>query len=137
MYDCIVTSPPYGNRMADNFKASKPDSMRRSYVGDLGRNVSTGSCCCSHFGKGYEEQISSILDAVIDNITFTRFVLNVSNFIRQFKEVEVVEWYKSYFKQKGFKVLFEEKVVTRRQKGVGANTHLRVPAEHIIVFEKT
>lgn len=136
MYDCIVTSPPYGNRMADNFNAGKPDSMRRRYVGDLGRNVSNGSCCCSHFGKGYEKQMSEILDSVISNIDFTRFVLNISNFIRQFKEVNVLGWYISYFEQKGFKIIFEEKVVTRRQKGVGANTNLRVPTEHILVFER-
>src|SRR3990167_2945345 len=43
-YDCIVTSPPYGNRMADNFKAGKPDSMRRRYVGDLGRQIGRASC---------------------------------------------------------------------------------------------
>jgi len=136
IYDCIVTSPPYGNRMADNFKAGKPDSMRRRYVGDLGRNVTQGSVCCKHFGKGYEEEMVLILDAVINNIVFDRFVLNVSNFIRNFKEVDVVAWYKYYFISKGFTLTAEEKVVTRRQKGVGANTDLRVPSENILIFDK-
>jgi len=136
VYDCIVTSPPYGNRMADNFKAGNPDSMRKMYVGDLGRQVSKGSVCCKHFGRGYEEEMVSILDAVIENVVFTRFILNISNFIRQFKEINVVSWYKNYFRTKSFVLIAEEKVVTRRQKGVGANTHLRVPSEYILVFEK-
>ena len=136
LYDCIVTSPPYGNRMADNFKARKPDSMRRGYVGDLGRQVSAGSVCCKHFGKGYEEEMASILDAIMDKVVFERFILNVSNFIRQFKEVNVVSWYKDYFINRGLKLTAEEKVITRRQKGVGANTHLRAPEEYVLVFDK-
>lgn len=136
IYDCIVTSPPYGNRMADNFKAGKPDSMRGRYVGDLGRNVSHGSVCCKHFGKGYEEEIELILDTVISNIIFDRFVLNISNFIRNFKEVEVVSWYKNYFLLKRFSLIAEEKVVTPRHRGVGANTNLRVSSEVVLVFEK-
>ena len=135
-YDCIVTSPPYGNRMADNFKAGKPDSRRKRYVGDLGRQVSKGSVCCKHFGKGYEEEMTLILDAVISNIVFDRFILNISNFIRNFKEVDVVSWYKQYFMTKSFVLVAEEKVVTRRQKGVGANTHLRVPSESILIFDR-
>lgn len=135
-YDCIVTSPPYGNRMADNFKPSKPDSMRMRYVGDLGRQVSNGSVCCKHFGKGYEDEMVVIYDAIIDNVEFKRFVLNVSNFIRQFKEVDVVSWYKNFFESRGIRLITEEKVVTRRQKGVGANAHLRVPHENVLVFDK-
>jgi len=134
-YDCIVTSPPYGNRMADNFKAGKPDSMRRSYVGDLGRNVSDGSVCCKHFGKGYEEMIESIYDSILFKISFDLFILNVSNFIRQFKEVNVIDWYKNYFKKRDFILLYEDAVNTRRQKGVGANTQLRVSHEVVMVFK--
>ena len=134
-YDCIVTSPPYGNRMADNFKAGKPDSMRRGYVGDLGRNVSDGSVCCKHFGKGYEEMIESIYDSILFKISFDLFILNVSNFIRQFKEVNVIGWYKNYFKKRDFILLYEDAVNTRRQKGVGANTQLRVSHEVVMVFK--
>lgn len=136
IYDCIVTSPPYGNRMADNFKPSKPDSMRRRYVGDLGRNVSKGSVCCLHFGRGYEEEITVIFDAVIKNVCFKRFILNVSNFIRRYQEVDVIGWYKAYFNSRGFLLVNEQKIITRRQKGVGANTSLRVLTESVLVFDK-
>lgn len=136
IYDCIVTSPPYGNRMADNFKASKPDRRRRIYVGDLGRNVSKGSVCCKHFGRGYEEEISLIFDEVIKNVQFERFILNVSNFIRRFQEVDVIGWYKKYFSDRGFIIVNESKIHTRRQKGVGANTNLRCLTESILVFDR-
>lgn len=135
-YDCIVTSPPYGNRMADNFKAFKPDSMRRRYAGDLGRNPSIGSVACKHWGRGYQEMMIEIYDNIIVNVKFDRFILNVSNFIRDFKEIDVIGFYIEYFKSKGFCVLAHEKVITRRQKGVGANTNLRVLTESIIVFER-
>ena len=58
--DCIVTSPPYGNRMADNFKAGSkggksPTSMRKGYAGDLGRTPTNGSVCCLHFDRVYRD----------------------------------------------------------------------------------
>lgn len=135
-YDCIVTSPPYGNRMADNFKAGKPDSMRRRYAGDLGRNPSEGSVACKHFGKGYEDMMIQIYDSLLRNVKFDLFILNVSDFIRQFKRVDVCGFYVSYFESRGFHLLSREEVKTRRQKGVGANTHLRVESESVMVFSK-
>jgi hypothetical protein len=135
-YDCIVTSPPYGNRMADNFKPSKPDSMRRRYAGDLGRNPSAGSVCCSHFGRGYEFQMLEILSCVLKNIQHSRIVWNTSNFIRNFVEVDVFSFYNKLFISSGYSMVAHEKIETKRQKGVGANTHLRVKYEDIAVYDK-
>jgi hypothetical protein len=134
--DCIITSPPYGNRMADNFKPSKPSSMRKLYAGDLGRTPSNGSVCCKHFNRGYEEIIKEIYDNVIKNVQHDLFILNVSNFIRKFKEVDVISWYLNYFKENGYYLKYRYDIVTRRQRGVGANAHLRVPTEFIGVFSK-
>lgn len=135
-YDCIVTSPPYGNRMADNFKAGKPDSMRRRYAGDLGREPSEGSVACKHFGKGYEDMMINIYDSILLNVKFELFILNVSDFIRQFKRVDVCGFYIGYFESRGFHLLNREEVKTRRQKGVGANAHLRVESESVMVFSR-
>lgn len=134
-WDCIVTSPPYGNRMADNFKAGKPDSMRRRYAGDLGRTPSEGSTCCLHFGRGYEELMKEIVVAFTINIEHKRIVWNTSNFIRQFKEVDVLSFYKELFIDLGYILVAHEQVETKRQKGVGANTHLRVKYEDITVWD--
>lgn len=135
-YDCIVTSPPYGNRMADNFKASKPDSMGRRYAGDLGRTPSEGSCCCKHFDRGYNELITEIFISLFNNVKFDLFILNVSNFIRNFKEVRIDEFFLKLFTDNKFDLIAHERVKTRRQKGVGANTNLRVECEDIFVFKK-
>ena len=138
--DCIVTSPPYGNRMADNFKiganggTSEP-SMRKMYAGNLGRTPSQGSVCCLHFDKGYQDKVISIYDSVIANCSFNRFVLNVSDFIRQFQVVDVQRFYENYFKEKGFRLIYKIPVKTKRQKGVGQNTELRVDHEVVMVFE--
>jgi len=138
--DCIVTSPPYGNRMADNFHAGanggkSTTSMKNRYAGDLGRNPSEGSTCCLHFGHGYEEVITDIYESVFNNCKFNRFVLNVSNFIRNYQEVEVCDFYEKLFYSNGFVLVAKEWVKTRRHKGNGANTKLRVPHEMVMVFE--
>lgn len=135
-YDVIVCSPPYGNRMADNFKPKNPDSMRNRYAGDLGRTPSEGSTCCLHFGRGYEEAMVEILLSMVNNIKHKRIVWNTSNFIRQFKEVDIFNWYFSLFRQWGYSLIYHEKVVTKRLRGVGANCHLRVPYEDIAVYEQ-
>ena len=135
-FDCIVTSPPYGNRMADNFKPSKPDSKRSFYAGDLGRTPSKGSTSCSHFGDKYTKEMADIYENVFKNVEFDLFILNVSNFIRQFKEVDVIAWYKEFFLFRDFVLIAEEKVRTKRQKGVGTNTLLRVETESVLVFRR-
>lgn len=134
-FDCIVTSPPYGNRMADNFKASNL-TRRKMYVGDLGRNVSNGSVCCFHYGDKYQKAMIEIYDSILQNCQFQRFILNISNFIRQFKEVNVSDFFVAYFLGKRFNLTAHERVITRRQKGVGANTALRIPYENIFVFQR-
>ena len=78
--------------------------------------------CCLHFDKGYQEAITSIYDSVIANCTFKRFVLNVSDFIRQFKVVDVQGFYEDYFKKNGFRLITKNAVKTKRQKGVGSRT---------------
>ncbi len=135
-FNVIVTSPPYGNRLADNFKPSQHDSKRRMYAGDLGRAPSNGSTCCSHFGRGYESQMIDIISRAIKNIIHDRIVWNTSNFIRDFKEVDIFSFYKRVFESLGYKIVARERVSTKRHRGVGANTHLRVEYEDIVAWER-
>ena len=53
-FDAVVTSPCFGNRMADSFKA-KDDSKRHTYHHYLGRTPSEGSSAVMQWGKGYKE----------------------------------------------------------------------------------
>lgn len=139
--DCIVTSPPYGNRMADHFNAGakggkSPSSMKHRYAGDLGRNPSEGSVACLHFDKGYQEAITTIYDEVIKNCCFSRFILNVSDFIRNFETVNVTGFFEDYFQKRNFKMAEKIPVETRRQRGVGKNANLRVSHEVVFVFDR-
>lgn len=49
--DAIVTSPTYGNRLADSHQASDPE-RRRSYTHDLGRDLTTGNSGGMHWRNG-------------------------------------------------------------------------------------
>ena len=48
--DAIVTSPTYGNRMADNHNA-KDGSVRRSYTHDLGRQLTQDNSGAMQWGS--------------------------------------------------------------------------------------
>ena len=135
-YNVIVTSPPYGNRMADNFKPSKPDSRRKMYASDLGRTLSKGSVCCLHFYKKYEFSMTEIVSNFTKNIEHKRIVWNTSNFIRNFKEIDIFLFYNELFVSFRYQMIAHEQVVTKRQRGVGVNTNLRVPFEDVAVYEK-
>ena len=52
-FDCIVVSPPYGNRDSDRTGEWWDNCDRKTYAGALGRNVSEGSLC-TPFGTKYK-----------------------------------------------------------------------------------
>ena len=56
-----MTSPPYGNRMADCFRTMTPKSMKGRYAGDLGRPMSAAAL---HFGPAYKDLMSKIYGAL-------------------------------------------------------------------------
>jgi hypothetical protein len=64
-----------------------------------------------------------------------RFVLNVSNFIKDGEIVNVAGWHRWTLRQIGFELLERHVVSTRRFKH-GANRDLRVPHEFIYVLRK-
>jgi len=66
-----------------------------------------------------------------------RVILNVSDFIRLYKRVSVCRWYKRLFDQE-LGLVFRKTipVKTKRLRSVGANAHLRVPHEVVMIFDK-
>ena len=90
----VVTSPTYGNRLADHHNA-KDGSRRISYTHTLGRTLTPGNSGAMHWGKDYRllhrlswEEVARVLS--IGGL----FVLNVSNHIRKGEEVPVVQWHR-------------------------------------------
>lgn len=55
-FDAIVTSPTYGNRLADSHNASDPE-RRRSYTHDLGRDLSAENSGAMHWRNGTQGSI--------------------------------------------------------------------------------
>ncbi len=134
----VVTSPPYGNRMADAFRSeSRPESMKGRYAGELGRRLTGGSLASLGFGPAYE----STAEAVFANIfrqmhKGQHFLLNVSNFIRKGEEVDVAKYYAALFNKYGFVCVGSREVKTPRARGFGANSNARAPFEVLLLWRK-
>lgn len=133
----VVTSPPYGNRMADCFKTKNPGSMKGRYAGDLGRRLSKGSAASLPFGQRYKELMSVIYKELFLQMKSGQiFILNVSNFIRSNQEVNVIGFYMVLFASYGFTLDSFQSVVTPRDRGRGANAKNRVKHEVVMKWRK-
>lgn len=134
-FDAIVTSPTYGNRMADHHLA-KDNSKRNTYTHCIGHQLNDGNTGKMQFGKEYcekHEKIYTNLCPMIKNNGM--FILNVSNHIRKGSEVDVVSWHIDAILTRGFILEQDIKISTKRNK-FGANSEKRVEFEHILVFRK-
>ena len=58
MFDAVVTSPPYGNRMAD--RLSKDGQRRMTYADALARDVTDGSAAGLQWGDQYRAAMTEI-----------------------------------------------------------------------------
>ncbi len=134
-FDAIVTSPTYGNRMADHHKA-KDGSRRVTYTHCLGRPLHPENTGAMHFGDRYCDKHARIY-AHLNQLLRPggRWVVNVSNFIRAGVEVDVVSWTEKTLNALGLQTVEIIAVKTPRM-GFGANAEKRVDHEHIIILQK-
>lgn len=163
-YDLIITSPTYANRMADHHEAKdscktcsgkgtlsqgrgKPRitcdvcegvglSKRNTYRHYLGRMPTEGSSTTMQWGPEYRllhEQVWDQLPALL--APGGLFVLNISNHIRKFEEIDVVGWHKAYLEEHGWRLLEGIEVRTPRNRQ-GANGQSRVAGEYVLVFDR-
>ena len=133
--DAICTSQTYGNRMADSFIA-KNGSKYITYTHCIGHKLKDGNTGKMQFGEQYQAKHKSIykeLFRVLKNNGI--FICNVSNFIKNGKEVDVVGFHKKAIQDIGFSFVEEKKIKTPRM-GFGANREKRVNEESILVFKK-
>jgi DNA methylase len=134
-FEMIVTSPPYGNRMADQF-VSKDGTERVTYYHYLGRRLHENSSAGMQFGPAYCKTMRDILVEskrvlVPDGV----FVLNISDFIRAGEIVPVVQFYLDEMFRLQYKVIADKAIPTPRMR-YGANHRVRVESERVIVFRK-
>lgn len=107
-FDAICTSPTYGNRMADFFVDHQIEKQykRNTYTHQLGRKLSANNSGAMQWGEKYRNlhlkawaECSRVLKPS------GLFCLNISNHIRNGKEVFVTEWHIETLENMGFYVL--------------------------------
>lgn len=134
-FDAIVTSPTYGNRLADHHNASDPE-LRRSYTHDLGRELSEENSGDLHWGEAYRDfHARAWTEAVRVLKPGGRFVLNIKDHIRAGSWQDVAGWHVSALHALGLEVFAFRPVVTGHLRQ-GENAALRADAEMIIGFTK-
>lgn len=132
-FDCICTSPTYGNRMADHHHA-KDASRRTSYTHCLGHSLHPHNSGQMQWGEAYREfhrQVWKECDRVLKK--FGVIYLNASNHIRKGQEIEVVAFHDEVLRDLGFVCGWSEQVQTPRHR-FGANSDLRVSYEVVIQY---
>lgn len=155
-FDLVVTSPCYGNRMADHHEA-RDDSSRITYRHKLGRMPSANAASILQWGPRYREFHGRAWDEVRrvlrpgrhgtpgkdgrERVLGGLAVINVSNHLRTRvrggvrlqEEQAVVEWHVNDFLLAGCTIEQVIKVLTPRM-GFGANGDARVDGERILVL---
>jgi tRNA G10 N-methylase Trm11 len=134
-FDAVVTSPCYGNRMADHHNA-KDDSRRITYKHVLGRDLSPNSGAGLQWGDAYRELHRRILGEMV-RVTKPGglVIVNVSNHIRKGTEQFVAEWWLARMLLAGLRFKRAIPVRTPRM-GFGENYTVRVDCEWVFVTRK-
>lgn len=132
-FHVIAVSPAYGNRMADHHEA-KDDSRRIGYKFALGRMPSPGSSAVLHYGQAYRDlHVTAWAEATRVLRPGGLFILNVSDFIRGGKVVNVSEWHLVALFNLGYRLESAVTVTTRRMR-FGANHGARVEGELVVAL---
>lgn len=134
-FDAVVTSPTYGNRLADHHNAQDA-STRRSYTHDLGRILSEGNSGSMQWGPAYRDfHEAAWLEVKRVLRPEGRLILNISDHIRRRKRQYVASWHTATLIGLGFEIVDAARVQTSRLR-VGANSHARVRSELVLAFDK-
>lgn len=135
VFDAIVTSPCYGNRLADSHDA-RDGSVRRSYTHDLGRKLNDDNAGAMQWGDDYRSfHRAAWAEAFRVLKPGGRLVVNLKDHIRKGKRQLVAGWHVTELCRMGFALLMHTEVVTRGLRQ-GVNADLRVPVEQVYVLEK-
>lgn len=132
-FGSVVTSPTYGNRMADQYDG-RDGSRRHTYRTALDRPVSVGSSAGMQWGKEYRDLHRRAWREAFRVIRpGGKLVLNISDHIRKGQIVAVTAWHVDTLLDIGFECDKWETVSTARNRH-GANGDARVDFESVILF---
>mgnify|MGYP000212145934 CR=1 FL=1 len=132
-FDAIATSPTYGNRMADTYT---DDSRRNTYTAAFGFALHPQNSGAIQWGPRYRILHRTAWDEAA-RVLKPRglFVLNISNHIRDGREINVAAWHCETLKSLGLHLQTTHTIPTPRNR-YGANGEKRAPCEYIFVFQK-
>ena len=136
VYDAVVTSPAYGNRMADKYAGDPSGSRRHTYRIDLGRPLSVGSSAVMQWGdeyRGFHVRVWGECVRVLKPGGV--FVLNVKDHVRGGVVQEVSRWHVVCLQELGLRVVDWVKVETGGIRH-GRNHELRVGWENVVLLER-
>jgi tRNA G10 N-methylase Trm11 len=135
-FDAVVTSPTYGNRMADHHEA-KDGSRRITYRHVLGRPLADSNSGRLQWGAAYREfHERAWAEARRVLMVGGVLVVNVSDHVRKGEIVPVCDWHRSVIEHSlGMPLVREVDVPTPRMR-FGANGSARVTAEKVMVFKR-
>ncbi len=134
-FDAVVTSPCYGNRMADHHEA-RDDSRRNTYRHALGRPLSDGSAAGLQWGDEYREfHILAWRETYRVVRPGGAFVLNIKDHIRGGIQQGVPEWHVQAAAWQGWRLSGSSRVNCPGNRQ-GANGQDRIPFEWVFTFRK-
>ena len=134
-FDAVVTSPTYGNRMADHHRA-RDASKRNTYYHAFGGVMHADNTGLLQFGAAYCERHARAWGEVARVLKHGGlFVLNVSDHIRGGRQVNVSQWHRETLCGMGLTLRASHSIKTPRNR-CGANGHLRCECEYVFVFAK-
>jgi hypothetical protein len=136
-YAAVVTSPTYGNRMADTYAGDAKGSKRMTYTTVLGHELSDNNSGAMQWGDEYRRFHEDAWARVFDEVLQPggMLLLNVKDHIRSGAKMPVAAWHKATCKRLGFEFIADVAVGVRGM-GFGANGKVRVENEHILVMRK-
>lgn len=132
-FDAICTSPTYGNRMADQYVDGR---VRNTYRYAAGRPLHPQNSGRLQWGEGYRAfHRRAWAESWRVLRPGGRFVLNISDHIRDGRRQPVSAWHRATLEELGFRLVETHTVQTPRLR-FGANSQARVDGEYVMVFEK-
>lgn len=134
-FDIILTSPTYGNRMADHHEA-KDASKRNTYTHRLGRQLHENNSGKMQWGADYRIFHRYLwLECYRVLKTKGKFILNIKDHVRDGVIQKVTDWHIETLVDLGLNLVEHVKVKTPSLRN-GENYNLRVPYESVILFSK-
>ncbi len=134
-FDAVVTSPCFGNRMADHHDA-KDDSKRHTYRHYLGRPLTDGSSAVMQWGEDYQHfhtEAWSEARRVLKPGGI--LIINIKDHVRGGVIQHVTKWHSDTCVRVGFKQV-DTIIIPVTGLTHGENFNQRIPHESLLVFEK-